>query len=61
MSQNPALPTSLLRQEFDQAAELLRLQPPLTQRFVEGQARYLADAIVQHTPQLRFSLPDQVD
>ena len=60
MSQNPASPTSLLRQEYDQAAELLRLQPPLTQRFVEGQARYLADAIVQHTPQLRFSLPDQV-
>lgn len=60
MSQNPASPTSLLRQEYDQAAELVRLQPPLTQRFVEGQARYLADAIVQHTPQLRFSLPDQV-
>jgi hypothetical protein len=60
MSQNPASPTSLLRQEFDQAAELLRLQPPLTQRFVEAQARYLADAIVQRTPQVRFSLPDQV-
>src|SRR5512140_1751384 len=60
MAQNPASSTSLLRQEFDQAAELLRLQPPLTQRFVEGQARHLAEAIVQHTPQLRFSLPDQV-
>jgi hypothetical protein len=60
MSQNPASPTSLLRQEFDQAAELLRLQPPLTQRFVEAQARHLADAIVQRTPQVRFSLPDQV-
>jgi hypothetical protein len=60
MSQNPASPTSLLRQEYDQAADLLRAQPPLTQRFVEAQARHLADAIVQRTPQVRFSLPDQV-
>jgi hypothetical protein len=60
MSQNPTSPTSLLRQEYDQAAALLRLQPPLTQRFVEAQARHLADAIVQRTPQVRFSLPDQV-
>ena len=60
MPQNPASPTSLLRQEYDQAAELLRAQPPLTQRFVEAQARHLADAIVQRTPQVRFSLPDQV-
>ena len=60
MSQNPASSTSLLRQEFDQAAELLRAQPPLTQRFVEAQARHLADAIVQRTPQVRFTLPDQV-
>jgi hypothetical protein len=52
--------TSLLRQEYDELAELLRLQSPLTQRFVEGQARYLAGAIVQHAPQVRFSLPDQV-
>ncbi len=60
MSQNPASSTSLLRQEYDQAAELLRAQPPLTQRFVEAQARHLADAIVQRTPQVRFTLPDQV-
>jgi len=52
--------TSMLRQEYMQLTDLLRIQPPLTQRFLEGQARYLADAIVQHTPQLRFSLPDQV-
>ena len=60
MAQNPASSTSLLRQEYDQAAELLRVQPPLTQRFVEAQARHLADAIVQRTPQVRFTLPDQV-
>ncbi len=60
MAQNPASSTSLLRQEFDQAADLLRAQPPLTQRFVEAQARHLADAIVQRSPQVRFMLPDQV-
>jgi hypothetical protein len=60
MAQNPASSTSLLRQEYDQATELLRAQPPLTQRFVEGQARHLSDAIVQRTPQVRFMLPDQV-
>ncbi len=60
MAQNVASPTSLLRQEYEQAGELLRMQPSLTQRFVEAQARHLADAIVQHTPQVRFSLPDQV-
>jgi hypothetical protein len=59
MSHNPSS-TSMLRQEYDQAAELLRVQPPLTQRFVEAQARHLADAIVQRTPQVRFTLPDQV-
>ena len=50
----------MLRQKYDQAAELLRAQPPLTQRFVEAQARHLSDAIVQRTPQVRFTLPDQV-
>jgi hypothetical protein len=60
MAQNPVTSTSLLRQEFDQAAELLRVQPPLTQRFVEAQARHLADAIVQRATQVRFTLPDQV-
>src|SRR5512136_2345811 len=60
MAHNPASSTSMLRQEHEHAADLLRIQPPLTQRFIEGQARYLADAMVQHAPQLRFSLPDQV-
>ncbi len=60
MTQKPTSSTSLLRQEYEQAADLLRLQSPLTQRFVEAQARQLAEAMVQRTPQVRFSLPDQV-
>jgi hypothetical protein len=60
MIQNSTSSTSLLRQEYEQAADLLRLQLPLTQRFVEAQARQLAEALVQRTPQVHFSLPDQV-
>lgn len=60
MTQKPTSSTSLLRQEYEQAADLLRLQSPLTQHFVEAQARQLAEAMVQCTPQVRFALPDQV-
>src|SRR5512136_1246902 len=60
MAQSPASPTSLVHQEYEQAAQLMSLQPPLTQRFVEAQARQLADAIAQHLQQVHFTLPDQV-
>ena len=49
-----------LRQEYEAASALLHAQPPLTQRFVEAQARQLADALVQKLPQIRFTLPDRV-
>ncbi len=52
--------TSLLRQEYELATDLFRIQPPLTQRLVEAQARQLAEAMVQHTAQVHFSLPEQV-
>jgi hypothetical protein len=52
--------TSLLRQEYEQAAQLFGAQPALTQRFIETQARQLAEASVQHTPQVHFALPAQV-
>lgn len=60
MIQNQTSSTSLLRQEYEQAAELLCRQSPLTQRFIEAQARQLADAMVQRAPQVHFSLPEQV-
>lgn len=60
MIQNSTPSTSLLRQEYERAADLLRLQPPLTQRLIEAQARQLAEAMVQRAPQVHFSLPDQV-
>ncbi len=60
MAHDPASTTSHLRQEYDQAGTLMNVQPPLTQRFIEAQARQLADAIVQRTQQAHFTLPDQV-
>jgi hypothetical protein len=49
-----------LRQEYEAAGALLRAQPPLTQRFIEAQARQLAEAMVQKLPQIRFTLPERV-
>lgn len=60
MTYIPTSSISLLRQEYEQATDLLRWQPPLTQRFVEAQAWPLAEAMVQHTLHVHFSLPDQV-
>jgi hypothetical protein len=60
MVQNFVSSNSLLRQEYEQAAQLLRVQPALTQRLIEAQARQLAEAIVQRAPQAHFSLPAQV-
>jgi hypothetical protein len=54
------LSTSLLRQEYEQTAHWFGAQPPLTQRFIEAQAQHLAEAIVQHTPQVHFALPVQL-
>ena len=60
MAQNFVSSSSLLRQEYEQAAQLFSMQPALTQRFIEAQARQLAEALVQRTPQARFTLPTQV-
>ncbi len=60
MAQNFVLSNSLLRQEYELAAQLFSAQPALTQRLIEAQARQLAEAIVQRTPQAHFTLPTQV-
>jgi hypothetical protein len=51
---------SQLRQEFLGYQELLQVQPPLVQRFLETQASSVAEAVVQGLPQVRFTLPDRV-
>jgi hypothetical protein len=51
---------SQLRQKYEEQIALFQAQPAMVQRFLEAQARQLADALVQHLPQARFSLPDKV-
>jgi hypothetical protein len=57
-----ANPPGHLRQECDAQQELLNAQPAIVQRFLEAQARRLAEAIAQRerVPQVRFTLPDRV-
>jgi len=52
--------TSQLQLEFETQQALFQAQSPLVQRFLEAQARAIADALVQRLPQVRFSLPDRV-
>jgi hypothetical protein len=49
-----------LSQEFARQETLLSAQPRAVQIFLEAQGRQLAQAIVDHLPNLRFTLPDQV-
>ncbi len=56
----PESPASHLQQEYETRRTLFQAQPPMVQRFLEGQARQLAEAVVQHLPQARFTLPDKV-
>jgi len=51
---------SQLRQEYLGYQELLKVQLPLVQRFLETQASSLAEAVIQGLPQVRFTLPDRV-
>ena len=51
---------SQLRQEYEAQGALFRAQPTMVQRFLETQARQLAEALLQKSPKVRFKLPDRV-
>ncbi len=51
---------SLLSQRYAALQTLFEAQPSLIQRFLEGQARLLGEALIQRRSQVRFTLPDQV-
>jgi len=51
---------SEMGQGYEAQRALFHAQPPLVQRFLEAQARLLAEAVVQRLPQVRFMLPEQV-
>ncbi len=50
-------PASHLREEFNTKQALFNVQPGIVQRFIEAQARNIADALVGHRPQVKFTLP----
>lgn len=53
-------PASQLRRNFECQNELFDSQPAIVQRFLEAQARQIAEAYVERAPGIRFSLPDRV-
>ncbi|HEX8990836.1 MAG TPA: hypothetical protein VF784_04090 [Anaerolineales bacterium] len=48
------------QREYEQQEALFKAQPAISQRFLEAQARAVADAIIQRSHHVRFSLPDRV-
>lgn len=53
-------PASHLREEFNDRQSLFNAQPAIVQRFLEAQARKIADALIEHQPQIKFTLPDRI-
>ncbi len=53
-------PTSHLRIEFQEKQAVFNAQTAIVQRFIEAQARNIADALIEHRPQARFTLPDRI-
>src|SRR5688572_1117878 len=57
---NTLSPTSRLRQEFSEKQALFNAQPVIVQRFIEAQARQVADGLIERQPQVKFTLPDRI-
>jgi hypothetical protein len=53
-------PADFLAKEFERCQSLFEAQAALTQRFLESEARGIANAVIQQAPQVRFSLPKRV-
>lgn len=51
---------SQFRERYESQQELLNAQSQMSQRFLEAQARQIADGIVQKQNQVKFMLPDRV-
>jgi len=52
--------TTYLSQEYRTWVKCFGDQSNLTQRFLEAQGRKLAEALIQHAHQARFTLPDKI-
>lgn len=53
-------PTNHLRDELERQQNLFNAQPNIVQRFLDAQARQLADGLLQRATQVRFTFPDRV-
>jgi hypothetical protein len=65
MTTNPKLrndntPADQLRQEYERQNALFDAQLPIVQRFLEAQARQIAEAYAERALRVRFMLPDRV-
>jgi hypothetical protein len=49
-----------LTQDYEYQKAMFENQPVIVQRFLEGQAQFIAEALISKTSQVRFSLPDRV-
>lgn len=58
--QPPGSPADSLRKEYLRQRALFDLQPPIIQRFLEVQARQVAEAFCDRLQRVRFMLPDRV-
>ena len=59
-SADQSTPARHLRQQLDEREGLFHAQPRIIQRFLESQARPLAEGLIANQPQARFTFPDQV-
>ncbi|HEX7541142.1 MAG TPA: hypothetical protein VF352_03345 [Anaerolineales bacterium] len=57
---NESTPANQLRLEYERQNELFDAQLPIVQRFLEAQARQIAEAYAERAQRVRFMLPDRV-
>ena len=57
---NGGTPIDRLREEFDRQSALFDAQPPIIQRFLEAEARQIAQAYVERAHTVHFRFPDRV-
>ncbi len=57
---NDSDPANQLRVEYERQNALFDAQLPIVQRFLEAQARQIAEAYVERAQRVRFTLPDRV-
>jgi hypothetical protein len=59
-TKNGETPIDQLREEYNRQSGLFDAQPPIVQRFLEAQARQIAQAYVDRAHTVHFRLPDRV-